>query len=156
MKQRMKKTMSVTVLVCSLIGLAGCSNLSNQDVGTLTGGVAGGLLGSTIGNGGGRMLAIGMGTLAGAYIGGKIGHNMDETDKLKTQRAFEHAPTGRPTTWQNPDSGNSYTVIPERTFQNPAQQPCREYNMTAIIGGKKEHMYGTACRQADGSWKNQS
>lgn len=31
--------------------------------------------------------------------------------------------------------------------------PCREYYMTANIGGKKEQVYGTACRQADGSWK---
>ena len=156
MKLRMKKTMSVMVLGCSLMSMVGCSNLSNQDIGTVTGGVAGGLLGSTIGSGGGKMLAIGMGTLAGAYIGGKIGHNMDETDQLKAQRAFEQAPTGHQTTWQNPDSGNRYTVTPERTFQNQAQQPCREYNMTAIIGGKKEHMYGTACRQADGSWKTQN
>jgi len=31
--------------------------------------------------------------------------------------------------------------------------PCREYYMTADIGGKKKQIYGKACRQADGSWK---
>ena len=29
----------------------------------------------------------------------------------------------------------------------------REYRTTADIGGKQEQMYGTACRQPDGSWK---
>lgn len=31
--------------------------------------------------------------------------------------------------------------------------PCREYTIDALIGGKKEKVYGTACRQPDGSRK---
>ena len=31
---------------------------------------------------------------------------------------------------------------------------CREYQSTAIIGGKEEKVYGRACRQPDGTWKN--
>jgi len=31
--------------------------------------------------------------------------------------------------------------------------PCREYTLEALIGGQPETIYGTACRQADGSWK---
>ena len=34
--------------------------------------------------------------------------------------------------------------------------PCREYTIDAIIGGKTEQIYGTACRQSDGSWKTVS
>jgi surface antigen len=30
---------------------------------------------------------------------------------------------------------------------------CREYQSTVVVGGKQEQAYGTACRQADGSWK---
>jgi hypothetical protein len=60
--------------------------------------------------------------------------------------------TGVSTTWRNPDSGYQYRVVPTRTYDiNSA--PCREYTLDASIGGETEQIYGTACRQADGSWK---
>ncbi len=30
---------------------------------------------------------------------------------------------------------------------------CREYNSTAVIDGRQVPIYGTVCRQPDGSWK---
>jgi surface antigen len=132
--------------------MAACSNINKQDIGMMTGGVAGGLLGSQFGNGTGKLLAIGAGTLAGAFIGGAIGKNMDETDQLKAQQAFERTRTGEVSSWYNPDTGNNYTVKPTKTFKRNGK-PCREYIMLADIGGKKEKVYGKACRQADGSWK---
>tara|TARA_R110000787_G_scaffold99110_8_gene203617 strand:- start:356 stop:751 length:396 start_codon:yes stop_codon:yes gene_type:complete len=30
---------------------------------------------------------------------------------------------------------------------------CREYNATAVIDGRRVPVYGTACRQPDGSWR---
>ena len=93
-----------------------------------------------------------LGAVAGAVIGGNIGRNMDETDRMKTQQALEPTRTGAPAQWRNPDSGNQYTVVPTRTYQ-AAQGPCREYTMDAVIGGRTEKVYGTACRQADGSWR---
>jgi hypothetical protein len=30
---------------------------------------------------------------------------------------------------------------------------CREFNSTAVIGGREVPVYGTMCRQPDGSWK---
>ena len=73
---------SLMVLICSL-SVIGCQNVSNQDVGTISGGVAGGLLGSTVGQGGGRMVAIAAGTLVDSYLGGAIGKNMDENDRAR-------------------------------------------------------------------------
>jgi hypothetical protein len=38
----------------------------------------------------------------------------------------------------------------------PAGEPeCREYQTTIMIGGKPEKAYGKACRQPDGTWKEQ-
>jgi hypothetical protein len=33
------------------------------------------------------------------------------------------------------------------------EQPCREYQSSAVIDGRKQPTYGTACRQPDGSWR---
>ena len=64
----------------------------------------------------------------------------------------------RPTTatsrpyWRNPDTGDTYSVTPTRTYETE-QGPCREFTMQASIGGRPDTVYGTACRQSDGSWK---
>jgi surface antigen len=71
---------------------------------------------------------------------------------MRTAQTLETVRTGVPSTWQNPDSGYQYEVTPTRTYET-AGTPCREYTVDAVIGGKREQVYGTACRQADGSWK---
>jgi surface antigen len=43
-------------------------------------------------------------------------------------------------------------MVPTRTYES-AEGPCREYSLDAEIGGKTEQVYGTACRQPDGSWR---
>lgn len=116
------------------------------------GGVLGGVLGSQVGKGHGKTAAIIVGTLAGAAIGGAVGKSMDDTDRLKTAHALESVRTGVPSAWRNPDSGNEYSVTPTKTYDS-ATEPCREYTIDALIGGRTEKVYGTACRQADGSWK---
>ncbi|MDE1174690.1 MAG: hypothetical protein PW790_13635 [Parvibaculaceae bacterium] len=38
-------------------------------------------------------------------------------------------------------------------YQRADGQYCREYNSTARIEGRNQAIYGTACRQPDGSWQ---
>lgn len=149
----MKSIIATFLVLCASINLAGCETLSNQDVGTLTGGIAGGLLGSTIGQGDGQILAIAAGTLAGAYVGGAIGKNMDDTDRLKVARALENNAVGQPAYWRNARTGSHYRVVPVKNVTVGHNPYCREYRTIAEIGGRKREMYGTACHQPDGSWK---
>lgn len=150
----MKKFFLVCLTALLSISLVGCQNMSNQDVGVLTGGVAGGLLGSTIGKGSGQVLAIAAGTIAGAVIGGSIGRNMDQTDRLRMNAALERAPVGKPTYWTNQNSGTAYEVVPTKNVTVQGNEYCREYRTVANIGGKKQQIYGTACRQPDGAWRS--
>lgn len=69
------------------------------------------------------------------------------------QSALEYNRTHQASTWVNPDTGVSGTVVPVRTYQNAVGQPCREFQRTIIIGGREERGYGTACRQPDGTWR---
>lgn len=145
----MKKTISVVCLMSSM--LIGCESVTNEGVGTVTGGVVGGLLGSQFGGGAGQVAAAAGGAVLGAFLGGKIGKYMDRQDRMEMQHALETAPVGRAVSWKNPDTGNHYSVKPTRTYYR-AEQPCREYITYATIGGKSEQIHGKACRQADGSW----
>lgn len=149
----MKKALKILVLIFVGISLVGCENMSKQDAGTMTGAVAGGLIGSRFGGGSGNVLAIGAGAVAGALIGSAIGKSMDTADRAKMTQALETKPVGQPAYWENTRTGATYTVVPVKNITYGGNPYCREYQTTAVIGGKKQQLYGTACRQPDGSWK---
>jgi surface antigen len=149
----MKKICASVMIGLATLSAAGCSNMSNQDVGTLSGAVAGGLLGSTVGRGNGQLLAVGAGTLMGAYLGGSIGKNMDDQDRARTNAALENNNVGQPAYWRNQNTGVDYKVTPVKNVTHNGNRYCREYTTTAIIAGKTQQVYGTACRQPDGTWK---
>jgi surface antigen len=137
--------------------MLGCTAPATQEQsGMVIGGLLGGLLGSQAGQGDGRTAAIILGTVVGSNIGGNVGRSMDETDRLKTAHALEPVRTGVPSRWVNPATRNQYTVVPTRTYDTASSGPCREYTVDAVIGGKREKVVGTACRQADGSWRTVS
>lgn len=147
------KTVVSMMLVTSL-AVTGCATRQgpNEQSGMVIGGVLGGILGNQVGRGSGRTAAIIAGTMIGAAIGGNIGRSMDETDRMNAAQTLESVRTGVPSAWQNPDTGNQYQMTPTRTYES-SSGPCREYTMDAIIGGRREKVYGTACRQPDGSWR---
>jgi surface antigen len=144
----------VSLTLAGAVALSGCATPDRQheEAGMVIGGVLGGLLGTQVGSGRGREAAIIAGTLVGAAIGGNVGRSMDELDRLKTAQTLETVRTGIPSVWVNPDTGHQYSVMPTRTYDT-ATGPCREYTVDAIIGGQRETIYGTACRQPDGSWQ---
>ncbi len=146
------KILMVTVLAATVVG---CAN--KQQGGTLIGAGVGALIGSQFGGGTGKLVGVAIGTLAGAMIGGNVGRSLDRADQLaarhNTQYALERAPTGRRgPVWRNPDRRTSGYTVPTKTYQAKSGQYCREYQQTVTIGGKKQHAYGKACRQPDGSW----
>lgn len=150
----MKKALIVLLMA---LNISACGNMTKQDVGVLSGAAVGGLLGSRFGHGGGQAAAIVGGTMIGALIGGAIGRHMDKIDRMEMNQALEDNPDHRSKQWTNPNSGNRYAVEPTRTYYEEAddgyKQPCREYRTTAWIGGRKQQVYGTACRTADGDWR---
>ncbi len=144
------RSLIVAVVVSSLVACSTAPSKENQ--GVLIGALAGGVLGNQIGGGSGRVLATMLGAVAGAAIGGSVGRSMDDTDRMYAATTLENVRTGVPTAWVNPDTGYEYQMTPTKTYES-GTGPCREYTLDATIGGKNEQVYGTACRQADGSWK---
>jgi len=138
--------------VIALSLLAGCATVTKEQTGAVVGGAAGAVIGAQVGDGSGRDIAIALGAIAGSMIGAQIGRYMDEQDRTNTAIALEKNRTGEVSTWKNPDTGNNYAVTPTRTYEAAGQGPCREFTMDADIGGEPQQVYGTACRQSDGSW----
>ncbi|WP_440997006.1 RT0821/Lpp0805 family surface protein [Arhodomonas sp. SL1] len=151
---RTRTTLAITL--AAAIGLGGCATDQgpSEQVGMVIGGVLGGVLGHQVGGGTGQTAATIAGTMIGSAIGGNIGRTMDEVDRRKVGTTLETTRTGVTSTWQNPDTGAEYAVTPTRTYET-SSGPCREFTMEAEIGGGTEEVYGTACRQPDGSWRIQ-
>jgi surface antigen len=126
-------------------------------LGSLGGAAAGAGIAAIAGGSTGWIVAAG---LAGGLLGGAIGHRLDNKDKEMAAQAaanaFESNRTGQPAAWKNPDSGNSGSITPTKTYQSAGGQYCREYRQDVVIGGEKQQAYGTACRQPDGSWQIKS
>lgn len=155
----MKKTVITAALIAAM-GIAGCQTLegrgTKETVGGVGGAVLGGLAGSQVGSGSGRLWATGAGVLLGALLGSEIGSSLDKADKMYLARANEQAysaPIGQSISWNNPESGNHGTVTPVRDGRDQAGSYCREYQQTIYVGGQQESGYGTACRRPDGSWE---
>ena len=157
----MKMTFSkylIPLVAASALALAGCAGQGQKETGgTLVGAAAGGLLGSQFGSGTGKLVGTALGVLAGAWIGNEVGSSLDNADKAamkqSAQYSLEATKAGHTSNWSNPDSGNSGSVTPTKTYQTAAGEYCREYQQTVIIGGEPQEAYGTACRNADGTWR---
>ena len=151
----MKKLMLVGLVSLPLI--SGCA--TKMETGAVVGALTGGALAYGLGQDSSKkelwtVLGIGL----GAMIGQNIGKQLDERDRYLMAQTFEHtmekAPTNSTGQWQNPDTGHGGTITPTNTIVTNGT-PCREFTQTVSIGGQMQEAYGTACRQADGSWKIQ-
>ena len=151
----------ISAIIVSTLVLGGCANQqqmgSKQTIGAITGAVLGGFLGSHVGGGKGQVWATGAGIILGALAGSNIGQQLDAADTVMMERtsqaALEHTRTGTTSVWNNPDTGNSGSVKPVRTYQRTDGTYCREYTQTVMIAGEPHEALGTACRQPNGTWK---
>ncbi len=143
--------------IALLLSACQAENMGTKEgVGTLGGAAVGGLLGSNIGKGSGRLAATAAGVVLGGWLGNEIGSSLDNADRSAmggaTSRAYT-APVGQQITWNNPQSGNAGTITPVRDGYANDGAYCREFQQTITVGGQKQQGYGRACQQRDGSWK---
>tara|TARA_B110001454_G_C12569419_1_gene371254 strand:- start:271 stop:765 length:495 start_codon:yes stop_codon:yes gene_type:complete len=155
-----KEKLMLAVLLIAVASLAsGCAgNITKQGTGTAIGAVTGGALAYGLGkDSSNKNIWMILGVASGALIGNNIGAQLDERDRLLAgqtiQQTLELGPDQSQGQWNNPNTGNSGTVVPTATHTGSTGQPCREFITTVKIGGVEQQGYGTACRQADGSWK---
>lgn len=154
----MRSTLLLAAIAMSL-AVAACAPNDfgrRESIGGLTGAALGGLLGAQFGSGTGRLAATGAGVLIGALTGSAIGRSMDDVDRLRANEAIRtsySSPLGETIDWNNPRSGNLGAVTPIRDGTSSSGQYCREYQQSITVGGRTEHGFGVACRQADGTWR---
>ena len=144
------KYVSVLALLFLML-LASCAN--RAQTGAAGGAAAGALIGQAIGqNTGGTLIGAAVGTMLG-YI---VGSEMDKYDRQQLDHMYERGVSNQRSTWVNPDTGNQYTVTPQPAYQEPSsRRVCRRAEIEAVIDGRPERTYSTACRNEYGQWELQ-
>ncbi|MFP4391294.1 MAG: glycine zipper domain-containing protein [Desulfohalobiaceae bacterium] len=132
-------------------GSLSCSHQSSKaQQGSVFGGLAGGLLGSQLGPEDRRrenaLIGAGLGFMAG-YV---IGNEMDKFDQRQLQQTLEYQPSGRSSSWVNPDTGHKFqaTPGPARAGDNRIY---RDIEISANIDGRQETVQAQAYRE-QGRW----
>ena len=144
------------ILVALAVAACGPGGLTKQDAGIGVGAIAGGVIGNQFGGGDGKVLATALGAVVGGIVGSEIGKSLDDNDRRAAgeaeMAALERGQSGVAQPWRNPNSGHYGMVVPGKPYKR-ASQDCRDYSHTIYIDGKPQTMRGTACRNADGSWR---
>ena len=144
------KHLSIVALLFLLL-LSSCAN--KAQTGAVGGAAAGALLGQAIGHNTGATL---IGAAVGGALGYMVGNEMDKFDRDQLNRTYEQGPSNQRTAWVNPDNGNRYAVTPQPAYQNPStNRVCRRAEIDAVIDGKQERTFSTACRNESGQWELQ-
>jgi len=84
----------------------------------------------------------------------KLLDNLNEEQQRRHEAAqvqATRAGIGDTIVWHDGGASGAVTTVREGT--SSAGLPCREFQQTITVGGTQEQGYGTACLQADGSWR---
>ncbi len=149
------KTASIFLTVL-LISLSSCTNtkMNNAQQGTLGGAAGGALIGQAIGHNTDATL---IGAAVGTMLGYIVGNEMDKYDRQELNHVYERGMSGHTSAWINPDTNNQFQVTPQPAYSNHANNKiCRQAEIIAVIDGKQEKTYTTACRNRSGRWQLQN
>jgi surface antigen len=136
----------------STLGLVGCYN-TKEAYGTIAGATIGGSIGAVPGAGVGAALWVVGGAIGGALIGEAIGRAMDDSDRAVMYRTLDHNATNQPGCWTNCRTGKRFMIVPISEFVMMNDTPyCRRFISSGYVDCQKRYVYGTACRQPDGTW----
>lgn len=123
-----------------------------QKIGTVVGGITGGLIANRVADGDKRTVATLIGAAAGALIGNQIGRKLDDADEACVGHALELAASGTPVRWTNDATGVSFQLTPG-AGRNRGNTRCREFSLLAESNGNRSAEERVACRSAEGVWE---
>jgi surface antigen len=161
-------------VISCVVALTACAkidaDMQNVNVGGIAGAVvgalAGGFAGAEFGGGLGQTLYISAGVMTGASIGYEAGTILYPSDQAaydnNARMALNTSTNGKVSDWANLETGNSGIFTPTKTFVTGDGRSCRNYRSTLALQAEGDktgvitHQEGTACQQADGSWRSVS
>lgn len=122
---------------------------NTDEVLTVIGAVAGGVIGNRTASAENRAIATLAGAIIGGVIGNRVGDAIDDRDRACIGHSLELVGSGRYVEWQNVTTGVWYQVRPLRDID----RRCREFELQSRPSkGKARKDRLRACRDDDGRW----
>lgn len=147
-------------LAAALAGASCTGGSGSQQAGpAVDGAILGNLLGRQAGSETDGIWSSGTGAVLEGIAESDAGTAMSRDDEIymtrTTQAALEHTKSGQSSTWLNPNTGNTGSVTPVKTFQRDDDTYCRTIEQTLTTNDGTARARGTACRQPNGTWQIQ-
>ena len=153
------KNLTFKILVFSFLTLTNsCAEKEdNKLLGQIIGSVAGAYLGSKVGDGMVGNLTTVLGGTVGFLIGGKIVDLLDSEEQSQLNNAINQTLTENPDNvsnkWNSQKNANTNAeIIPLNSYQID-KNTCRDFTKTVNKGKKQVQEKSTACRDENGNWK---
>jgi surface antigen len=152
----LRKLLSAFLALSLVTGCAssGGGGITKEQGGTALGALGGAAIGAAASDG--NWWAIGAGALVGGLVGNRVGNYLDERDQQQAYSTANYAlnnnADGQMASWSNPQNNTSGYTTPTNTVET-ATGTCRSYQTGVSANGQTQSGTGTACRQADGTWK---
>ena len=139
----------IIVVAVSAVLLLGCGSDSGQSSGIIVGSIAGKSGSKAHGSAPAR-------TVIGGISGDALGRRLDATDRQRAAsaeyRALEYGQSDTAIAWKSIKTPTSGAIVPGKPYKQGSIF-CRAYTHTLYLDGPPETLQGTACRQADGTWR---
>jgi surface antigen len=143
------KRFSVIMLVVISLFLTSCADMNKAQKGAIGGAAGGALIGQIIGH---NTEATLIGAAVGTMLGYIVGNEMDKYDREQLNHVYDRGVSNTTSAWVNPDTGNQYRVTPQPAYTGADNRICRKAEIQAVIDGKQETTYATACQDEYGRW----
>jgi surface antigen len=138
------KTLITSTLVASLLLLGACAEINKGQMGAAGGAAGGAIIGQAIGH---NTEATLIGAAVGGLIGYIVGNEMDKYDRQQLNHVYDRGLSNQTSSWINPDTGYQYAVTPQPAYSNAqTNKVCRQAEIDAVIDGRHQKTYSTACR----------
>ena len=153
------KNLSYKILVFSLSILSSsCAEKEdNKLLGQIIGSVAGAYLGSKVGDGMVGNLTTVLGGTVGFLIGGKIVDVLDSEEQLELNNAVNQTLTENPDNvskkWNSQKNVETNAEITPLNSYKIDKNTCRDFTKIVNKADKKVQEKSTACRDENGNWK---
>ncbi len=125
----------------------------NRAAGTILGAIAGGIIGSQFGHGGGKAAATVGGVVLGGMAGNAIAGDIDCEDRPYAFKVYSSGfvgPIGRRYEWRH--GGRYGYFMPTREYRWRGRW-CRDFEEGVWRKGRWAIRRGTACQNRDGDWE---
>lgn len=148
---------SISLVAGVALLISGCSNLTQEEVGTASGAAMGVLVGSLFGDGAGKVVAMTVGGVVGGLVGRSIGRDLDEADRRKAQTAAfraANAETAERVVWASDEKvGVGGYAEPAGKAETANGDLCKDVRSVYVLDGKEQAETSRFCFR-NGRWED--